>query len=99
MGSFTYGDDSTTYDLDDDTLGHLEVAVMTKLRRSEAFVLNLGPGTHDGSGTESLWMHPSIPVRFDIAARPHPLDMDRVSAMMASADTVRGLTVDATTGS
>lgn len=61
MGSLLYGSDASRVDFADRTLAHLQIVMVTKLRRHECFVLSF---QRDGRGPESVWIHPAIPIRF-----------------------------------
>ncbi len=65
MGSLVYGSAETRVTIDDRTLAHLKVVIVTKFRRNEAFLLSWTVPANEGSGRASLWLHPSIPLRFD----------------------------------
>ena len=62
MGQLLYGSDSPAIEVDDRTLQYIQVVTATKLRRHESFTLTWSTST--GSGRETLWMQPSIPLRF-----------------------------------
>nr|WP_259486266.1 hypothetical protein [Herbiconiux gentiana] len=62
---------SAEIELDDRLLAHLRLVILTKMRNHEAFSLSwtLEPG--QGSGRETLWVHPSIPLRFRFYGSRH----------------------------
>jgi hypothetical protein len=97
MGRFVYGgSDSNAFTIDDRTLAHLELAIGTKFRRGEAFILTLrGRELPSGHGYREFWMHPAVWMHFHIerpeAARP--LNPAWVAAMVAAASTDRGLSL------
>ena len=62
MGKFIYGATGTGAEVDDRLLAHLRVAIMTKLRRNESFMLELDAG--NGNGRRTFWISPSIPIQF-----------------------------------
>ncbi|MDQ0893926.1 DUF7882 family protein [Agromyces ramosus] len=96
MGTFYYGGGQDRrpvgFDLDDELLAHLKQVIVAKLRRGESFIVTL-PALDRGLGErEALWMNPSIPLRFVIdEADGHALDVDRLDALMAQADTPGGI--------
>jgi hypothetical protein len=97
MGQFIYGGStSTTFTVDDRTLAHLELAISTKFRRGESFLLTLrGKELPAGSGSREFWMHPSIWMQFRID-RPEaagPINTAWVAAMVAAASSERGLSL------
>lgn len=63
MGNFWYGPFDQPTTIDDRTLLHLQVIIVTKLRRGERFLFRCDTDTHTRCG-ESFWMSPDIPVRF-----------------------------------
>lgn len=62
MGFIYYGNSPDPIEVDDRTLAHLKVVIALKLRRNESFTLSWRHP--DGSGRSTLWLHPSIPLRF-----------------------------------
>lgn len=63
MGLLVY-DSSNEFTIDDRALAHLQLAIATKLRRGESFLLSWHTATENGSGRVSLWIAPSIPLQF-----------------------------------
>lgn len=59
MGHFMY-ENSRAIDLDDRALAHLQIVIIDKLRRHEAFALNL---RSDG-GTVTMWLNNSSALQF-----------------------------------
>ncbi|WAA67848.1 hypothetical protein [Microbacterium oxydans] len=64
MGSLYYGDAKAPIQIDDRALAHLKVVIATKLRRNESFTLSWRHPEGDAPGRSTLWLHPSIPLRF-----------------------------------
>lgn len=62
MGTIFYG--TTPIRIEDRALGHLKVVISTKLRRGESFTLSWRHPDGDDVGRETIWIHPSIPLRF-----------------------------------
>ncbi|MDF2579031.1 MULTISPECIES: hypothetical protein [Microbacterium] len=60
MGQLHYGNSDTRIEIPDRLLAHLKVVIATKLRRNESFMMSW---TGDG-GRSSIWLQPSIPLRF-----------------------------------
>lgn len=50
--------------IEDRALAHLKVAIATKLRRQESFTLSWKHPEGDPQGRSTIWLHPSIPLRF-----------------------------------
>ena len=63
MGTFTYGQLGQGSVIDDRMLLHLQVVIVTKLRRGERFLFRCDMDEHIRSA-ESFWMSPDIPLRF-----------------------------------
>lgn len=64
MGSFYYGSSDSAINIEDRALAHLKVVISTKLRRQESFTLSWKHHDDDAVGRSTLWLHPSIPLRF-----------------------------------
>ena len=93
MGTLIYGAGSR-YEFDDRLLSHLKIAITTKLRMHEGFLVSWSQPVEQGSGRVSLWFSPAIPVQylFD-ATKPPTLDRVWLDAMLLSATSPRGLIV------
>jgi hypothetical protein len=78
--------------MDDRTLAHLKVAVVTKLRRGESFTLSW---THPGDamgGRTTIWMHETIPLRFEfLDPEAPPLHREWIEDILRSANTTGGI--------
>jgi len=62
MGQLFYGSTGQAIEVDDALLAHVQLVTFTKLRRGESFVMSWKrPG---GAGRETVWVQPSIPLRF-----------------------------------
>jgi len=64
VGTIYYGGSATPVHIDDRALAHLKVVVATKLRRGESFTLTWEHPADQERGRSTLWLHPSIPLRF-----------------------------------
>lgn len=64
MGYLFYGDTNEPISIEDRTLAHLKVVLATKLRRNESFTLSWEHPEGEAPGRSTLWLHPSIPLRF-----------------------------------
>ena len=95
VGTLYYGDSGTPIGIEDNALAHLKVAITTKLRRGESFTVSWRHTEGQPRGRSSLWMHPSIPLRF-VFDDPEPADLDRgwIEELMRSANTAGGVTLD-----
>lgn len=91
MGSLYYGG-SEPIQIDDRALAHLKVVVATKLRRNESFTLSWRHPDGQPQGRSTIWLHPSIPLRF-VFGDPEPpeLSAEWITAMAHSANTSGGI--------
>src|SRR5687767_10259238 len=64
MGTIFYGGDATPIHIEDRALAHLKVVIATKLRRNESFTLTWRHQDDQPGGRSTIWLHPSIPLRF-----------------------------------
>ena len=64
MGTMYYGGMAMPVLIEDRALAHLKVVVATKLRRNESFTLSWPHADDQPRGRSTLWIHPSIPLRF-----------------------------------
>jgi hypothetical protein len=62
MGTFYYGEFEA--DFDDRLLAHLQIVIGAKLRRGEAFYISWKDDAAIGNGRTSIWLHPSLPLRY-----------------------------------
>ncbi len=60
MGQLHYGNSDTRIEIPDRLLAHLKVVIATKLRRNESFMMSWTAE----DGRSSIWLQPSIPLRF-----------------------------------
>lgn len=92
MGMLFYGSSSDPITIEDRALAHLKVAVATKLRRQESFTLTWS--CPDTRGVSTIWIHPSIPLRFvfDEPETP-PLNARWIDQLMQTASAAGGITL------
>ncbi|MET3568198.1 hypothetical protein SAMN04515691_1367 [Leifsonia sp. 98AMF] len=72
MGRLVYGTAPQEYEFDDRTLAHVKIAVVTKLRRHESFLLNWQIPADLGGGRVSLWISRDIPLAFVFSGTKPP---------------------------
>lgn len=95
MGHLFYGNASDSIEIPDRLLAHIKVLTATKLRRSESFTLTWKHVDEAGSGCSTIWMQPSIPLRFVFgSAEPEKLDSSLLTEMAKAASSSTGLVVD-----
>ncbi|MDL5351677.1 hypothetical protein [Microbacterium sp. zg-YB36] len=82
MGTLYYSSASTPVQIEDTLLAHLKVVMATKLRRGESFTLAWQHDENSPAGRTTLWLEPSIPLRFVFDdADPAVLDPRRMQSM------------------
>lgn len=94
MGTLYYGDAATPIEIEDRALAHVKVVIATKLRRGESFTLSWTHGPGQEVGRSTVWLHPSIPLRF-VFDDPEPALLSRawVEALANSANSSGGLLI------
>ena len=92
VGTIFYGGSATPIHIEDRALAHLKVVIATKLRRSESFTLSWEHPEGQPSGRSTLWLHPSIPLRFvfDEPEAP-PLSRQWIEDLAHSANSSGGI--------
>ncbi|MFK0401239.1 hypothetical protein ACIQTT_02820 [Microbacterium sp. NPDC090225] len=92
MGSLYYGDSAEPIGIEDRALAHLKVVISTKLRRNESFTLSWAHPETDVVGRSTIWLHPSIPLRFVFdEAEPPELSREWIEALARSANSTGGI--------
>lgn len=64
VGTMYYGGSATPIHIEDRALAHLKVVIATKLRRNESFTVSWQHPEDQPRGRSTIWLHPSIPLRF-----------------------------------
>lgn len=92
MGTLYYGDSGTPIGIEDRALAHLKIAITTKLRRAESFTLSWQHPDDAPRGRSTIWLHPSISLRF-VFDDPEPPELSRdwVEDLMRSANSTGGI--------
>ena len=81
-------------DLEDRALAHLKVVIATKLRRNESFTVSWTHPEGDAYGRSTIWLHPSIPLRFTFAEPETPeLNVKWIQALMVEASSSGGISL------
>jgi hypothetical protein len=92
MGRLAFGSETVT--LDDRLLAHLEVVMVTKLRRREPFILTWTVDPSLGSGRVSRWV--GVSTSWDIRYQSRssgPLNPAWIERLMATANSPGGLRI------
>ena len=92
VGTLYYGDSGTPIGIEDRALAHLKIAITTKLRRGESFTLSWRHSDDQPRGRSTLWLHPSIPLRF-VFDEPVAPELSRgwIEDLMRSANSTGGI--------
>lgn len=92
MGTLFYADQAI--EMDDRTLAHLKIAVVTKLRRGESFTLSWRHTEREADGRSTIWLSPSIPLRFTFDTAEHiQLNRAWLEELAQSASSSSGITL------
>ena len=92
MGTIYYGGAETPIHIEDHVLAHLKVVIATKLRRNESFTLSFQHNEDEAPGRTTIWLHPSIPLRFEFGEpEGPPLDGHLIRDLAQSANTSGGI--------
>lgn len=95
MGRLYYGNTTDAIEMPDHTLAHLRVIATTKLRRSESFSVSWRHPDDLAGGRSTIWLHCSIPLRFEFdSAESSELDRAQLEEMAKAANSSGGLTLD-----
>jgi hypothetical protein len=94
MGRFVYGFTGQEYEFDDRTLSHVKMAIVTKLRRHESFLLNWQIPAENGGGRMSLWISREIPMAFIFSgSRPPRLNERWMEALLHTSQRTGGMVI------
>ena len=87
-----YGGETTPIRIEDRALAHLKVVIATKLRRGESFTVSWRHADDEPRGRSTIWVHPSIPLRF-VFDDPEPAVLSRawVEELANSANSSGGI--------
>ena len=92
MGYLAY--ENRSIEFDDRVLAHIQIVIVQKLRRHEGFLMSWRDGNAIGDGRSSIWLSSDIPLYFKFAGgQPPQINPEWISALMASANSSRGLIV------
>lgn len=94
MGYLFYGNTTEPIEIPDRLLAHLKVVIATKLRRSESFTLSWRHTEDIPGGRSTIWLQPSIPLRFVFHSEHETLDHELLARLAQSANSSQGLTVE-----
>jgi hypothetical protein len=92
VGTIYYGGGAMPIHIEDRALAHLKVVIATKLRRDESFTVSWRHPDDQPRGRSTIWLHPSIPLRF-VFDDPEPADLSRewIEELATSASSTGGI--------
>ena len=94
MGTLFYGANRLAIEIDDRALAHLQLAIVTKLRRHESFAFTWRHDDAAGQGRNVVWLHESIPLHFSYAgSRMANINRHWIDSLLATATTTLGMRV------
>jgi hypothetical protein len=92
MGTIYYGGSATPIHIEDRALAHLKVVIATKLRRGESFTVSWQHPDDQPRGRSTVWLNPSIPLRF-VFDEPEAPELNRrwIEDLASSANSSGGI--------
>jgi hypothetical protein len=95
MGQLYYGNSAEPIMIPDQQLAYLKVVATVKLRRNESFTLNWRHVDDTPGSRTTIWLQPSIPLRFVFDEHEtSKLDGAQLRDLAAQANSSAGLTLD-----
>ncbi|MFC5128095.1 hypothetical protein ACFPRL_34695 [Pseudoclavibacter helvolus] len=92
LGFLYYGSGDYSVEIDDRALAHVKVAMLSLLRAGHSFAFSHPRPATQGGGRETLWVSPSIELRFRFrGSRPPRISADWLQSIIESADTQAGM--------
>ena len=92
MGALRY--DGQMIEFDDRVLAHLQIVVVLKLRRGDAFLMSWLNSLSVRDGRSSIWLERTMPLRFNFAGSRSPqINPEWLATLQRSADSTTGLLV------
>jgi hypothetical protein len=72
VGKFIYGSQALEIEFDDRALAHVQMAMLSKLRRNESFSFSWHLDVAQGSGRHCLWISPALELHFEFSGGRAP---------------------------
>ncbi|GEC76216.1 MULTISPECIES: DUF7882 family protein [Microbacterium] len=92
MATLHYGASDDAIHIEDRALAHLKIVIATKLRRNESFTLSWKHPEGEPGGRSTIWVHPSIPLRFVFDEPEAPqINVKWVEQLMHTANSSGGI--------
>lgn len=94
MGQLVYDGGTAEIQMEDRTLAHLQVVIITKLRRHEAFAFSWKDPASAGDGRSTIWLHPNVSLRFRFSGSRAPaLNGEWIAELARAGNSGQGLHV------
>jgi hypothetical protein len=82
MGRILYGANERDIDVDDRTLAHVKIVILSKLRRGESFAFSWDNPVDSGGGRNTIWIDRAIQLEFVFfGSRPASLNRRWIQEM------------------
>ena len=92
MGKLIYGAVQREIEIDDGLLAHLEVVVLSRLRRNNAFALRWAERADSGDTRRTVWVHQAADLYFEYDTPDAPqLDRELLDRLAKAADSNAGI--------
>jgi hypothetical protein len=92
VGVLRYGTPPESIELDDRELAHLQIVILTKLRRKESTSVAVGYAAGAHHGRITFWISPAVPLQFKYFEANRPaIDLARLDQLMAEANSTDGV--------
>jgi len=94
VGYLIYDGATAEVQMEDRVLAHLQIVIISKLRRQESFAFSWKDPAQSGDGRSTVWLHPMASLRFKFAgSRPPAINPAWIAVLTASANSGSGLHV------
>ena len=94
MATLHYGPQDHPIFIEDRALAHLKIVIATKLRRNESFTLSWRHPEGEPGGRSTIWIHPSIPLRFVFEeSEPPHISVKWVEQLLQSVSSSGGISL------
>lgn len=94
MGALFYGDARVAIPIEDRALAHLQVVILSRLRRGESFAFSWDKPSSDGNGRGTIWLHPAIALAFDFSGgREASINRSWIDELLVTSMSMAGLRV------
>lgn len=94
MGKLIYGPGGHDYEIEDRALAHLQLVMLAKLRRGEAFPFTWVPERDIGHGRVTMWIFPAQQLQFQYSGGKMPeINRAWIDDLMTAANSGPGLRI------